>query len=146
MFPDAHKNISKYFKFSFHSQSLGQNVICMALFLKQFNNDSHEVSFIDWLKADKAWKGIEMNTLDFANGCDFIGKFENLQEDFSYICNVVGIAEQELPHTNKTLHKHYAEYYDDQSRRIVEENARKRHRLFWLSILNLSLDIKPNMR
>lgn len=124
VFPDAHKNISKYFKFSF-TRNPWDRMLSAWLYLKQFNNDSHEVSFIDWLKGDKAWKGIEMNTLDFANGCDFIGKFENLQEDFSYICNVVGIAEQELPHTNKTLHKHYAEYYDDQSRRIVEEKYAK---------------------
>ncbi len=42
---------------------------------------------------------------------DFIGRYENINGDFSYICEKLNIPEIILPHMNKFDHDHYMNYY-----------------------------------
>jgi len=59
---------------------------------------------------------------------DFIGKFENLQEDFNIICDRVGISRRLLPHLKKTpgkCRKHYTEYYNDETKDLIAQKFSK---------------------
>jgi len=53
---------------------------------------------------------------------DFIGKFENINEDWQIISKKLGI-EASLPHANKNLtkKKHYTEYYTEDLKEVIAE-------------------------
>jgi hypothetical protein len=52
---------------------------------------------------------------------DFIGKFENLQDDWNRVTDKLGIENQELTHRKKAGIKDYNSYYTDESRALVSE-------------------------
>lgn len=51
---------------------------------------------------------------------DFVGRHENLQDDFNTICDKIGIARRILPHNNAAKRdKDYRSYYDKKSKKLV---------------------------
>lgn len=50
---------------------------------------------------------------------DFIGRFENLQNDFNYICDKIGIEKTELPWKNKSKRDDYKSYYDKETKELI---------------------------
>lgn len=56
---------------------------------------------------------------------DFIGRFESLQQDFDTVCDKINVSRKQLPHNNKSKHRHYTEYYDDEARAIVSQKYAK---------------------
>ncbi len=118
---------SDYFKFTFVRNPYEKIV-------SQYHFNGYKFGFKDstfkeYIKAWNAGKKISSNPqshLFYINEkLDFIGRFENLQQDFDTICDKIGIARQKLPHENKSKHKHYTEYYDDETREIVAQKYAK---------------------
>jgi len=64
---------------------------------------------------------------------DFIGYFENLEEDFEYVANKLGI-QTTLQHLNQTQNrnnkKDYTEYYTDETAKIVADVYREDIEIF----------------
>ena len=56
---------------------------------------------------------------------EFIMRQENLQEDFNIVCDNIKIDRKRLPRINRSTHKHYTEYYDDETRGLVAEKYAK---------------------
>jgi hypothetical protein len=54
-----------------------------------------------------------------------IGDLYSLNEDFKMICDKLGIELQQISHENKSEHKPYAEYYDEETKQIVAEKYAK---------------------
>ncbi|MCI0490622.1 MAG: sulfotransferase family protein [Blastocatellia bacterium] len=50
---------------------------------------------------------------------DFIGRYENLNEDFDHVCRRVGVRPPPLPELNKSNHNNYRAYYDEEMIGIV---------------------------
>jgi len=59
---------------------------------------------------------------------DFVGKFENIEQDMQTICKKIlgdNYTHIDLPHLNYTIRSDYKEYYDDETKRMVEEKFAK---------------------
>lgn len=50
---------------------------------------------------------------------DFIGRFENLVEDFETACDMMGIPTPPLQHLNGSQHRQYRDYYDETAKQHV---------------------------
>jgi hypothetical protein len=51
---------------------------------------------------------------------DFVGKMENIESDFTKICNTIGV-KAKLPRLNTTNHRDYRSYYNKNTSRIIEK-------------------------
>jgi len=55
---------------------------------------------------------------------DFVGKYENLNKEILFVSKETGL-KFDLPHLNKSQHKHFLEYYDNQSKELVYKYFKK---------------------
>lgn len=115
-----------YFKFAFVRNPWDRVVSWYNFSMKIKNpNKGRNITGKDFLsfilEFQNIWGNEQQNQYNFTECCDFIGRFENLQDDFNTICDKIGILQQKLPYKNKTTHKHYSEYYDDETKQIVAE-------------------------
>lgn len=123
-------NASKYFKFCF-VRNPWDRVISWFFYKKgQLKNPKRKQSFNEFLKEIQLSPQIEIMNHTPQN-FDFIGRFENLQNDFETICDKIDINFHHLPHIIPLSHqptfvgnnknKHYTSYYNDETRQVVAE-------------------------
>jgi len=51
---------------------------------------------------------------------DFVGKYENLQDDMKYVCSKINVEFHTLPKKNISKRTNYKDYYDEESLDIVK--------------------------
>ncbi len=118
-----------YYKFCFFRNPWDRMVSWYHFHVKTgslFFNDTYDaMPFNEWLKRSKVvgaltkrqtyWISLKGKIIpDVA-----IYKFEEMDDAWEHICKTLDIS-GELPHINKSKHKHYSEYYSEESKRIVE--------------------------
>jgi len=68
---------------------------------------------------------------------DFVGRFENLEEDFTHVATKIGSPHLKLPRLTPSLSRegrHYRDFYDDESAERVGERLRQDVELFGHSL------------
>jgi len=83
-------------------------------------------------QADSHFRSQWLATVDNNNKplADFIGKFENLQEDFASVSQKIGFPALQLPHLLKTDRKNYRQYYTSRSIENVQQRYARDFELF----------------
>ena len=56
---------------------------------------------------------------NYAPDADFVGRFENIQKDFNYICEKVGSPSMVLPHKKKMKRPPYQKLYNEKTKEII---------------------------
>ena len=104
---------SDYFKFAFVRNPWDR---CVSYYCWEKDVYKKEITFEEYIQMKK-YDLLQKQYI--GNNLDFIGRFENLHQDFDIICNKIGIPRQQLLHENKTNHKHYTKYYNEKTRDLA---------------------------
>jgi hypothetical protein len=127
--PISLRQYNTYFKFSFVRNSWSR---VFSWYKNVIRDDNHKkrygvpdnCTFKDFLK--KYLGQFEVQTQLFwltdKNGeikMDFIGRFENLEEEFSYVAEMLKIKDNSLPKLLVGDDRHYTQFYDSEMRDIV---------------------------
>lgn len=52
-----------------------------------------------------------------------IGRFESLQDNYQFICQMTGVSPLTLPHLNPSKHDNYRTYYDAETKALVADKC-----------------------
>lgn len=125
-----------YFKFAFVRNPWDRVVSCYfnkvvtkfhppfaECFDKDFNYFVNYIARQDLTKADIH---IRLQTcLIPLKEVDFIGKLENMENDFQYVLNTIGLNDIAIPHENVSGHDHYSTYYNKKTKAIIAEKYKQ---------------------
>jgi hypothetical protein len=67
---------------------------------------------------------------------DFVGKLENLQNDWQVVCERIGICCELLPPRNVTLHDDYRKYFSEADVQLVAKHWTREIDLFEYSFVD----------
>ena len=116
-----------YFKFTFVRNPWDLRVSSYHYGLKQpgrHGRNARNKTFEQYIRTytpyHKAFRGKhQSHFLGNVSEFDFIGRFENLQDDFDIVCDKIEIPMRKLPHIHKTDHTPYWDYYTDETRELI---------------------------
>lgn len=134
------EHYNSYFKFTFvrnpwdRAFSWYKNVMRDEVHSKDLGLVNN-ISFEDFLKGNIGVRALRPQTywIKDYNGninMDFIGKFENLQNDFNVVAETLNLNQFQLPHELKSDNKSYKEFYSDKTKDIVWDFYKKEIKLF----------------
>lgn len=121
----------KYYKFCFFRNPWDRFVSMFHYHQRQkskfLSRDYENVEFEDWLRKSVigGMGGLFRKQTDFIMRKGrvlpdiAVYKFEEMEDSWKHICEKLDI-EAELPHINTTKHKHYSEYYNDETAYLVK--------------------------
>lgn len=126
--PDQVFNL--FFKFAFVRNPWDWQVSLYHYMLQNSEHRYHKLinsmkdfsEYLEWIVTEE--KKLQKDFVTDHDGkiiVDFVGKYENLVEDFDYVCKTLNIPAS-LPHLKKSKHSDYRKYYDDKTKRIIEEH------------------------
>ena len=139
---DAQKELptaifTNYYKFAFVRNPWDWHVSMYHFILNEPTHVRHDLvvslgsfeRYLDWVVATplpypKGATKHQYETLVDSTGhllVDYVGRYETLTHDFAHVCQQVGLTAQ-LPHLNRSKHRNFRAYYNEQSRRIVAEH------------------------
>ncbi len=128
---DNKKAFNEYTTFAFVRNPWDWQVSLYHYMLKDKNHKQYHIikdmnfnQYLDWRINEDLHLQYEFLSENFdlksPINIDFIGKFEHLNHDFDFIMNKLGINDR-LPHLNKTTHKNYRNYYDENTKNMIYE-------------------------
>lgn len=123
-----------YYKFAFVRNPWDWQVSLYEYAMQNTKHREHEMTkafrsfeeYIDW-RVDGNFE-LQCDFLSTETGeiiVDRIGKLENIENDFSEICQRIGITQPKLSKANSTKRKHYSKYYKESSIEKVAKTFRK---------------------
>jgi chondroitin 4-sulfotransferase 11 len=119
------EKFDNYFKFAF-VRNPWDRLISMYFYQEQTNRLENRPSFSEWLLSKPKFR-CQLDYIIDENGkmgVDFVGRFESLEKDWTYIADRIGLNSR-LIHVNVSRHQHYSIYYNNETKRIVAEICRK---------------------
>ncbi|WP_034261568.1 sulfotransferase family 2 domain-containing protein [Altibacter lentus] len=93
----------------FHKKKYQMDVTPLSF--KEFVKQKIDVKHLSQLRYIETNRGM--------NDIDFIGRFENLKEDFAHVCDTLGIPDSTLPKLNSYPYRDYREVYDKETKDLV---------------------------
>lgn len=116
-----------YYKFAFVRNPWDWQVSMYHFILKETTHVKHRLvkamsgfeEYLDWVMATpkpfpKGACKFQSDAISDAAGnllVDFVGRYETLTQDFTQVCQTIGIAAM-LPHVNQSNHRDYRAYYN----------------------------------
>lgn len=127
-----------YFKFAFVRNPWDLHVSQYHYFVQTTDHPSHvdaisKKSFDEYIEWRIITKRITQKSYCFDEYnmlVDYIGRYENLQNDFLVLCKRIGIESTRLPVTNSSVHNNYQLYYNNRTKRLIERAYQEDIELF----------------